>query len=81
MDVQSKGKGFEGLSRLSTLTWHGVRVNQDKGDKTKDEYHRMEEGTYRLLSSYPGYRCSRYRTNIRPTRSASGLGLTKLSML
>jgi len=30
--------GFEGLSRLSKLTWHGVRVNQDKGDKTKDEY-------------------------------------------
>src|SRR5882762_8091012 len=30
--------GFEGLSRLSKLTWHGVRVNQDKGDKTKNEY-------------------------------------------
>jgi len=28
---------------LSRLTWHGVRVNQDKGDKTKDKYRHTEE--------------------------------------
>src|SRR5882762_8984582 len=74
-------RGFEGLSRLSMLTWHGVLVNRDKGDKTKDKYCHMEEGTYRILPSYPGYRCDRYWTNIRPTRRISRLGLTKLSTL